>query len=224
MSRDCPDIEELGTLIDLDPHDPRMAHVQACARCRNLLASMRVFRAPGELPPETDIGAAEAHLRRVLRQEVRGGERRTSRRSHLMQGWYRLILRPVTGLVLIAAVVAVVLLVRQQPPESGRFVLRNDRVSSRPQLMLRPPLVHADGDIVLRWARVDGATDYCVVVYDLGLVELARFPAETDTSRVVARSEWPAVPRGGNRLLWQVQAFRRGRVWIESQPAGVTLP
>lgn len=242
MNRDCPDIEDLGALIDLDPHDPRLAHANECARCRNLLASMREFRAPSDLPPEADVREAEEKVGQFLQRELGVTEQGAATREktpdgeqgraesqtgnlfRLLSNWRPLLLRPVAAFALVAVAIVVVLTLRQQTDRSDPFVLRSNRSSESPQLALQAPALLTHGGMLLSWGHIADADSYRIVLYDLDLSELARFPAGKDTFLIIAPSDWPTATHGERQLIWQVHALRQGEDWIQSEPAGIDLP
>ncbi len=221
MSRECPDIEELGDLVDIDRDDPRMSHVNGCVRCRNLLASMREFKTPGELPPGATVSEAEAKLGQFLEHEMAGVEHAQARQPSRLSGWRNLLFRPVTGFALAAVAVVVVLTVWQQPDHPDPIVVRGSGTSDSPQLVLAAPAPLENGGTALSWNSIEGADSYHVVLYGLGLTELKRFPARSDTFLIIGTDDWPTTPPDGRRLIWQVHALRQGDHWIQSRPAGI---
>ncbi|MHC4946294.1 MAG: hypothetical protein ACYTG7_25045 [Planctomycetota bacterium] len=61
MTQRCFQADELGDLLDLTADDPRQKHLDACPRCRALLAEYKEFLEPSqEGAPGADLKGAEA--------------------------------------------------------------------------------------------------------------------------------------------------------------------
>ncbi|MBU1700193.1 MAG: hypothetical protein KJ970_04795 [Candidatus Eisenbacteria bacterium] len=220
MKRDCPSIEELGEWLELDPQDSRRAHIEQCARCRNLLASLREFRAPSHVPADANVRDAEQDLGQILTRELEGGEQK----KQPLKGRRMFFRRPAIGLAFAAMALIAVVLFRHQAESPGPYVARSVSSNESRLLVLQPPTMLPDGRTVLKWNQLPGADSYRIVLYDLDLTELARFPARVDTSLILSPGDWPPATLGKPQLLWQVRAMRQGNEWIQSLPAGIKRP
>lgn len=221
MSQDCFSIEELGDLLDLGSDDPRWDHVHNCARCRNLIAALREFEAPTELPAEADVPGAEQHLKHFITVNVDRPEPASSLGGFFRRliGPERPLLRPVTGLALAVLGLVIILGVRERLNRSDSFVVRDGRIDSGPELILHPPAYQADGSLRLSWGRLAPDATYQVVFYTSRLDEIARYSVGFDTSLVISPAD---IGSGG--FLWQIEAETSGKTIATSQPAGIPHP
>jgi hypothetical protein len=76
MMQRCFQADELGDLLELTEDDSRQKHLDACPRCRALLAEYKEFLEPSgeELAgaPGADLKDAEASLQAVMEREIKG--------------------------------------------------------------------------------------------------------------------------------------------------------
>ncbi len=72
MKQRCHTPEEITALAELEPGDPRRAHVDACPRCQAVLLSFQEFLAAEPLPEGARPKLASKHLERVLQREILG--------------------------------------------------------------------------------------------------------------------------------------------------------
>lgn len=218
MSQDCFSIEELSDLLDRDSDDPRLEHVRDCARCRNLLAALREFGAPTQLPSQADIPRAEAQLKRFITENVDMPQPTSSLGSFFRRliGSGHLLHRPVTGLALAAVVLVIVVGVREGLKPSEPFLVRDAGTHTEPQLVLHAPEAQSDGGVRLSWEAISEDATYEVVLYSSSLDELARFAVGNETAFVINPDEFPS-----GRILWQIEAAIRGNPIATSQPAGI---
>ena len=220
MSQECFSIEELGDLLDLDSDDPRLAHVRECAQCRNLLASLREFESPTQLPSEADLPTAETHLNRFITAEIEVAEPAGGLGSFFrrLMGVGHPVFRPVTGLALVALAVIVILGVRDRTQPSDPFVVRDARINTAAHLILRTPESLPTGLLRLSWEPITDDVTYQVVLYTSGLDEIARYSVGSETNLTIT----PAEIYSG-RFLWQVEAQAAGKTVATSQPAGIPI-
>ena len=73
MTDGCFQLDELDSLIDLDPEDPRRRHLESCPLCRARLAAYRAFIAEGPPQPGSEPERADAELEQFISRMVRGG-------------------------------------------------------------------------------------------------------------------------------------------------------
>jgi hypothetical protein len=72
MTDSCLRPDELETLLELAPDDPRAAHLEHCARCRALLAAYRRYLEVGAEPADARQQQLEARLQEALEAEILG--------------------------------------------------------------------------------------------------------------------------------------------------------
>ncbi|MBD3335845.1 MAG: hypothetical protein GF355_10050 [Candidatus Eisenbacteria bacterium] len=232
MKNGCYRIEELGEILQLDPADPRRRHLQECAHCRVLLASIAEFNEPIRIPAGVDLADADRRLDGVLRREIGGeADRRAGRRraagaaGFWMRFWNRFqgpALKPAAiaaGAAL--AIVLVLIVVDFGEDRPHRVVPREEPLSPADRLGLLEPEILSDGRVRLAWEPVAGAQAYRVILYDIGLNQLAALNAGPDTRIVVDVGE---LGDGRSELLWQVAALRSGDELRRSRPAALSIP
>lgn len=243
MSRGCYRIEELGEIADLDPQDPRAAHLKACAHCRARLAACREFRDPTQLPEGADLEDAERRLAAVLEGEIRAKEpmRGTSRRTsgagqprpagenplaRFLGGLWRPSLKPTLGILAasLAAVLVIVSLVDFGGGGPDRIVPRGEGRLAQAELSLHSPRPLAGGGIRLSWQAAHSAEAYRILLYDADLNELSRLEAGRDTFLIVQPAEIRQVAGAESQILWQVSALHSGDEIIRSPLGGLRLP
>lgn len=237
MSDDCFSIEELGDIAGLHPRDPRYAHVEACAKCRALLASLREFREPSEIPQGANLEDAERRLtgalERELSREASSGEsldvrqREPQPESPLAQllGWlWRPSLRPALAVGAAAILLVIVVNVLDFGGGPDRIVPRQDVGGQEAVLSLNPPQHLDDGRIRLSWEAAERADAYRVLLFDTELNEVTRLEAGSATSFVMEAVEIRNLAGAEGQLLWQVIALSGGDQILRSSPGGLRLP
>jgi hypothetical protein len=227
MNPDCYPVEEIGNLIDLDPRDPRLAHVRECVRCRNLLVSMRAFRDPMPEPDGADRGEAETHMNRFMENElaadIQPGPPREAGILQFLIPVRQFLLRPVTSLAIVFLAVVIIFSINQHNTRQGPFVVRGTDTSAAPQMILNPPQVQTDGSVLLSWSPLDAAEAYDVIILSSTLDELSRITAGADTFMTISSASIPGLTATNSRILWQVQSLCNNGETIQSLPAGLDL-
>ncbi len=220
MSHECYTVEELGEIAELDPNHPRRAHAESCTRCRSLLIELQEFRDPQAPPSGARPHEAERHLRAVLEGALRRAPAR-SWMARFAQTLWKPSLRPAWGaLAAVAAVLAVVTIVqRDRMPDT--IVVRDIDPSAPHTPVLNPPKILETDKFQLSWRPVRDADAYRVLFFDVGLDEVARLEAGSDTVITISSNDLP--PHEG-QLLWQVAALRQGDTIGLSRPGGLGLP
>jgi hypothetical protein len=212
-----------------------MVHVQACPRCRSLLAAARGFasREQGEACPGE--GEAVLRIQAVLKSQLLGAEQDATRpesRSAASRSragsaggkWIAGSLRLAVGRRFVlpafgaaAIVIGGFLLIRDELPWSfGPSVLREEPgVSSDVSLTALPPRALGGGGIELRWRRSTSAEAYRVRFLDAEMREVGSLSSGAETLLVV-----PAAAPGGTVVpfFWQVEALSQGDKIGDSAP------
>jgi hypothetical protein len=221
MDDPCLPIEELLALSERPAQDPRWGHVQACPRCRNLLAAYRAFVAAegGESPGEREaVPRLQAFLERQIGGEAPAVE--TGSRPFLQRVFGFRALIPAAGAA--AILVAIVLLVRDElPAPFGTPTLREEPGSPAAASVVGfAPRILAGGGIELRWKRIPAAETYRVRILDVGMREVGTLPAGSDTLVVVP----PSLVAGlTGPAFWQVEALVQGDRIGDSAPAALPV-
>ena len=193
MKQRCHTPEEITALAELEPGDPRRAHVDACPRCQAVLLSFREFLAAEPLPEGARPKQASKHLERVLQREILGspspeaaseaagnpaGPTRRSWREHLAG----LLRPPVLAPALAGAVVVLaILLFPGRTPTEPAPQYRGSSSETTPagtgdahDFIATATTALADGGWLLEW-RLSSETDRAVVIlYAADLSELVR--------------------------------------------------
>jgi len=220
MTEDCVQLDELGSLLDLDPEDPRRRHLAGCPLCRARLAAYKAFIAEGPPRAGSEPERAEVELGAFLTKMIHGGVEMGAGGGFLSRLRGRRIPKRVIIPGLAAAVAAVVLIIalkpfldtdrRQPAPLRGL-----DAPAAGSAVLAARPAVVREGTIIFTWTSLTDADRYRVQVFDTKLQEIARFEADRDTSLVVRTGD---VPRADGSLFWRVTAFREGDEIAHSRP------
>ncbi len=225
MNSDCYSIEHIGDLIDLDPDDPRLSHAAKCARCRNLLVSMREFRDPELLPADCNVRQAEESMERFIASELCSVDPSPPTPEagifHSLMQWFQPILRPVAGAACVILIALIVNGIQDREPTPGNYVVRNSRSGEEPRLFINSPARQTDGALLLSWTNLPASELYQVVFLSTSLTEIARFDAGADTSLLISSANLADSGIVGQQILWQVQARIVDGEVIRSQPVGI---
>jgi hypothetical protein len=212
MTERCFHMDELASLLDLKPGDPREQHLAACPLCRARLAAYKAFVAEGPPLTGSQPERAKADLDEFLVRMIYGDSRaggETGFRARLRQQRIsRFVLVP--GLA--AAAVAVILFVVLSPFSRDR--LRQEAplrgiespTADGSELAVQPAVI-TDGVVTFRWYHVPGSDRYEIQVFDAKLEQIARFEANRQEALEVSISQIPAT---GGPLWWRIVAFRNG--------------
>lgn len=213
MTDECFQLDELDSLLDLDPEDPRRRHLASCPLCRARLAAYRTFLAEGPLQPDSEPVRAGAELEAFVAKMIHDGVGMEAGGGFLSRLRSRRIPRRAIIPGLAAAVVAaVVLIIALSPfPDGDRrhpAPLRGlDAQDAGESVLAIQPAVAHDGTVLFSWTRLPDSDRYEVQVFDTKLQEIARFEADRDTCLVVRAGD---MPRADGTLFWRVMAFREG--------------
>ena len=201
MAEECYRPEDLEAIADLPPDDPRLEHARTCPRCSGLLALYRKTADPSRLPPEARLSDARERLSRTLEQET------AARRPGLIVRLWAL--RPVWGLVAVAALVLIVLQVGRSPEEPTVRPRRGgDDRSAAP--VAEAPQSLTDGRVRLSWRPVADADSHQVVFFLPGLDELTRVGARDRTSLDLDLDRLPLSADRPDAIFWRIVAWRGG--------------
>jgi hypothetical protein len=212
MSDECVRLDELDSLLDLDPRDPRRRHLESCPLCRARLAAYKAFIAEGPPQPGSEPGRADAELAVFMEKMIHGGVETEAGGGFLarLRG-RRLPRRALIPGVAAAAVAAVILVIALNPfPDGdGRYPapLRGlDSMAAGSTLSIQPAVAR-DGTVLFSWTRLPDADRYEAQIFDTNLKQIARFEADRGTSLTVRVGD---IPKVDGPLFWRVMAFREG--------------
>jgi hypothetical protein len=225
MKEKCIKVNEIATILALDPEDPRRRHLDECPRCASRLLLYQRFLTAGEASG-ADADAADAHLAEVMKSAIDRADisnevpESNGLLERIVKGMFTRPVWATAAVVLVAAVA----LVWWQPWKEDGIVLRSDMASlpGAPHLSLGPVEALADGGMRLTWTPVEGAEGYVIKIRTSDLAEIARFGPVADTSFVIYRSMLP--PEAPPVVLWRVVALRYGDEIGRSRPASLELP
>jgi hypothetical protein len=240
MNKNCVHIEELEEISGLASQDPRMRHVEACARCRALLTMYRGFVAPARARSGADLQDAEARLTAFVTRDILGGEtlgvdrsddshagHRTDNRNHFRDLLELLRARPLRPALALAGSLAVLLLLVTQynPGDRGpdRIVLRGGP-GAEAVLGLEPAEILGEGLIRLSWRPVESADTYLITLMGEELDELARLEAGGEASLTFSPATVAGLPGSGSPVLWRVTALHGGDPLAHSAIQSTRLP
>ena len=208
MSDSCFRLDEIATLIEMAPDDPRRQHLDACPLCQSRLAAYRCFMAKTAPLPGSDPEKARIELERFI-----GGLDPRAARGVAWSEWWsqfraRLGPRRVFALGIASATVALLIILRPFPGHNGSEppLLRGPETSGAPSIRLETRSIEG-GDIVLRWSALAEADLYEVQVLDTRLERVARFSAGPATTYRLQRK---AMPAGDGPFFCRIAAFRGG--------------
>jgi hypothetical protein len=211
MTDGCFRLDELESVLDLDPDDPRRRHLADCPVCRARLAAYRAFIAEGPPQAGSEPGRAEAELGVFLERMIRGGvETQTGDGFMARLRARRLPKRILVPGMAVAAAAVVILIIALHPFSNGDgrhpASLRGVDSPTAVALSVQPAVV-GEGTVTFSWTRLPGSDRYEVRLFDTKLELIARFEAGRDTS-LVLRAD--VLPKADGPLFWRVMAFRGG--------------
>jgi hypothetical protein len=224
----CFQVEDLGTLDELDPDHPRLLHLDRCPRCRSLDTAYREFRKPSpDAALDADLRDSRSRLTATIRKHVYGdGTAPSSGEPGSFFGrlFSTRLLRPAgaTAAVMLTVVVMFIVLQPSAPP-SEEIILRGSPESTG-EIKLFPPLVTANGSVEFRWATTLEAESYQVLLRSTGLDELARLEPVADTVFVLLPDSLPTLRDTDGLVFWQVIALRDGNEIAISPMDALRLP
>jgi hypothetical protein len=208
MSGSCFRLDEIATLLEMAPDDPRRQHLDACPLCQSRLAAYRGFVAkPAPLP-----GSDPENARIELERFIGGLDKRAARGAAWSESWSqfraRLGPRRVFALGIASAAVALLMILHPFLGHDGSEtpVLRGPAAPGASAIRLETQSIE-DGDVVLRWNALAEADLYEVQVFDTRLDRVARFSAGPATTYRLQRQ---AIPAGDGPLFCRIAAFRGG--------------
>ena len=210
MRDPCPDIEELGEILELPRTEPRRQHVETCWRCQRIVESYQEFLAASEPPSRSETETARAQLREAWVVSLRPD--RTSAGTRPVRSPSRGHWRVWQAAAAVAITAGALLFMLDLGPEDhGRPVERGAPMSGYRAKSWAPrlesvPSVEA-GSVRLRWSASLGAVRYEVHLLDEDGREIARLAPSLDTTRVLSRAEVPRALGPGATILWKVVAF-----------------
>lgn len=213
------DVERVAEIAGLPPHHPDRRHVEACPRCRSLLASYQLF-----MDAEPVAGDDSARAEKVLEARIREGAERwipaSAGRSALSRSPFRGVMRrPLFAVAAAVAVVAAAFLWTSRGPDEP--VLREHAAPAT--IVLNEAAVDAGGLIHLSWSALPGADQYQVRIYGPDLGEIYRSDASAETSLTIDRSALPATLPPTLDLTWRVYALATGDVILVSPPGSIRV-
>jgi hypothetical protein len=212
MTERCFHMDELASLLDLIPGDPRERHLVECPLCRARLAAYKAFVTEG--PPLT--GSQPERAKTELDEFLAGMIHGDSGTGGETGFWTKLRPRRISRFVLVpglaAAAAVVILLVVLNPFSEDRLrhqaPLRGLKSPTAGGTMLSvQPAVIERGTVTFSWSPVPDSDRYEIQVFDTKLEQIARFEANRGTALEVSIDQIPAT---GSPLWWRVVAFRDG--------------
>lgn len=211
MTEECFRLDELDSLIDLDPEDPRGRHLAGCPLCRARLSAYRAFIAGSPPLPGSKPERADAGLSAFLDKMVHGAVEKEAGNGFLARFLGRRMTRRtlIPGLAA-AALAAVILVIVLNPFADGDrqpAPLRGLDTPTAGALLSVQPAVVREGAVVFNWAQVPDSDRFVVQIFDAKLDEIARFDAGRDTSLIVRAD---IMPEADGSLFWRVTALREG--------------
>ncbi len=236
MNPDCLRPEDLETIDELPPGDPRRAHAGTCPRCSSLLASYREFVKPGAPPAGADTESANLRLRASLREEIFEKDPRTSSEAgrsgstgrqrggsswsflSSRAGWsaWRPALGALAGILLIVTVVEVA----RYRSDSERPIVPRGRIEDA----LPAAAAVEAGTLRFHWRAEPDADRYELRFFRRNLEEISRISLSGDTALVLPPAELARLGPSGSAVLWQAVALRGADELRESRPRPVLLP
>ena len=221
MKRDCYPAEALGELLEAHPSDPRLSHVRSCVRCRNLMESLREFRAPtGEMAAH-EVAEAETRLEAALEREL---PVTPAHHSPWTRAWQALFggawWRPALAAAAVVLLVVAAAQFTQGPELAPSGTIRGEAAAALAVEAEQP----AEGGLRLSWEAAEGASAYRVIFSDLGLEEIHVREMDRARSLTLTAPELRALAPAGTRVLWRVVAVREGAELANSRSGAVTIP
>jgi hypothetical protein len=223
MTEECFPLDELDSILDLGPDDPRRRHLADCPLCRARLAAYRTFLAEGPPLAGSRPEKAKVDLERFIDTMVRRNVETKVENGF----WARLRTRRprrralIPGLSVAAA--AIVILVIALHPFTGGdrtpALLRGGEPSSGAALVIQPASLH-DGAVTFSWSPLPDAESYELLLYDTKLEEIARFEADRATSIRIEASD---IPAADGPVLWRIVALREGEEYARSPLGSLDL-
>jgi hypothetical protein len=212
--------------------DPRHAHLDACVRCRTLLARYASFVADPADVPSADLREAESQLSEYIEREIGGAQARrsaTAPRPSLaerLRAWFAgPAWKPAFAMALLLVLGGGALMLAGRIPLGGRVsgVLRGGSATEGEAIHLLPPVTGADGVVALRWTAVVGANRYTVRLYSGELRALGAYGPSAETVLTLAPGSIVGAARG-DTLLWRVTALHDEARLAESRLETLRAP
>ncbi|MBD3219744.1 hypothetical protein GF314_00755 [bacterium] len=183
MNDRCLGPEEITAARAAGPDHPARRHLDRCAWCQALAASVDLFDAPGDLPAGADTDDAAARLDAMLAREVAGEHRRAGEAAGPARGgpaapdrtprWRRRALPVAVAAATLALALLGIDAARDLTAPAPPEVRLRGEAGERSDVVLETPRVLDDGGVLLVWTtRVAGAS-YTIELVD-GEQELVR--------------------------------------------------
>jgi hypothetical protein len=225
MTERCFHMDELASLLDLGPEDPRERHLAACPLCRARLAAYKAFVTEGPPLAGSRPEQAEKELDAFLAKMVHGDSGAREETGF----WTKLRPRRIPRFVFVpglaAAAVAVILLVVLNPfsgnqPQKMAPLRGIESPETGGAVLSTQPVVIEDGTVTFRWSPVPGPHSYEIQVFDATLEQIAFFEAKGDATLRVSIDQ---IPAAGGQLWWRVVAYHDGDESVHSQLSSLDL-
>ena len=215
LSQTCIDVEDIGAVLALPPDDPVRLHVEACPRCKSLVASYRSF-----VDGKSTEGADLERVRGMLDARIRADASRWKpAKEPARANWWQALLRPApliaAGLIVIAAAV---FWSKSREPETSSLRESTPQVES---FALEPAKIAADGSLELNWSPMSGADQYQVRLYGPDFSEIFRSANTATTSLSINPDRFAAKLPPTLDLTWRVYALSQGDVIATSPPGSI---
>lgn len=230
----CFEVEDLEGVVAAIERGERPAHLDACPRCRALLASCRTFLDPTDPPEGSDITDASRRLalpallgwegRRSA--EGRSADSVSSAKASARRSRWRFDMPWLRPIYAVAAILLVAFVAREIVPGMGRQdpsrVLRGHAPAAA-SVELLAPRADMQGSIVLEWHEVSGAESYDMIVYRQDLSVVKRMKIAKATSVTLTSDDVTALG-AAHAAYWQVIATKGGEELARSAPVEFRLP
>ncbi len=230
----CYELDDLESLLALDPDDPRRGHLERCPRCRARLLVYEEFIGDRSVPPGADTSDAAVRLRWAFDEErdrrIESGAPRRSPWAWLSARLRPRALRPAWALaaILIAAGALYAGLELRATREAPDLLRRQPApgLSSRSpaRIELRVPSIGPGGAVTLRWHPFPQADSYRVHLMDADLADFARLGPVADTTLFLSPDAMPGGIHSGAVVGWEVAALRAGQEIARSGVSTIRLP
>lgn len=207
MSEQCYREHEFAELADLPAGDPRLAHLEQCARCRAQRILFREFMDP-TLPEHARTADASAHLSAIVRKATRERSAGAGFAALLRGFLFHPVVRPA---ILVAATAVLILIIRDVwPPGGGTREPTVLRGAGHASIVAAEPELLADGRLRLSWQSTIEEVQYQAIFLDAAQRELLRVDAGGEM-RVSLEPEATRLLSGERAgVLWRIVALRHG--------------
>jgi len=221
----CHTPEELADLSALPDGDPGRRHLAGCPRCQALLVSLEDFLEPRNLPAGADLPDARTRLTAARASGIKGSDAVDREPAGLVlrpvfRRWSPFRMRALAAVAAVLVLAASLALLRGAADNPrGTPVLRGAGTAEVVFSGAAAPL--PGGGYRLGWPALPDAETYQVLIFDQGLVEIARFDTADATRLDLDPADLPAEP---GLVFWRVVARRSGDEIARSEPAYFPAP